>query len=110
VAGIQRLAVVDDAAGTDFGAGILAFEAAGSYLVSVIAANTAATDAEIYVYSVPFGTSGDPDLWALVAYKLPLPAYNSYETFRFGVNNTDSIYVAGSAGVRYFVQGIEQIG
>ena len=110
MAGINRLAVVDDATGTSFGEGIEAFVAPGNYLVSVIAANTTATDAEIYIYSVPFGTSGDPDLWAILAYKLPLPAYNSYETFRFAANTTDSVYVAGSAGVRYFVQGLEQIG
>jgi hypothetical protein len=38
-----------------------------------------------------------------------LPSYNSYETFRFGVNSTDTVYVAGSAGVRYLVQGILQV-
>jgi len=109
MAGIQRLAVEFDSTGTDFGSGIEAFVAEGNYLVSVIATNTSATNAEIYVYSVPDGTSSDADQWALVAYKLPLPAYNSYETFRFGVNDTDSVYVAGSAGVKYFVQGILQV-
>jgi len=109
MAGINRLAVIEDASGTTYGEGIEAFAATGNYLLSVIAANTASTDAEIYVYSVPSGSTTETE-WALVAYKLPLPAYNSYETFRFGVNNGDSVYVAGSAGVRYFVQGLEQIG
>lgn len=110
MAGIQRLNVVNDASGTSFGYGLVAFEATGAFLISVIATNTTDTDAEIYIYSVPAGASGDQDLWALLAYKLPLPAYNSYETFRFGVNNTDTVYVAGSAGIQYFVQGLEQIG
>jgi hypothetical protein len=108
MAGIQRLGVVNDASGTVYGSGNVAFAATGSYLVSVIATNTAATDAEIYIYIVPVGFTSETE-FGLLAYKLPLPAYNSYETFRFGVNDTDEIYVAGSAGVRYLVQGISQV-
>jgi hypothetical protein len=108
MAGIQRLGIVHDSTGTAYSFGNLAFAATGSYLVSVIATNTAATDAEIYIYIVPSGFTSEVE-FGLLAYKLPLPAYNSYETFRFGMNNTDSIYVAGSAGVRYLVQGISQV-
>lgn len=108
MAGVQRLGVVDDAAGTVYGSGNLAFTANGNYLLSVIATNTAATDAEIYIYVVPSGWTSNTE-WGLITYKLPVPAYNSYETFRFGVNDTDEVYVAGSAGVRYTVQGINQI-
>lgn len=108
MAGIQRLGIVNDATGSEYGQGHQAFAATGNYLVSVVATNTAATNAEIYVYVVPADWEESTE-WALVAYKLPLPAYNSYETFRFGVNNTDSVWVAGSAGVRYFVQGILQV-
>lgn len=109
MAGINRLAVVYATTDTTYGSGTLAFASTANYLLSVIATNRENTDAEIYVYSVPTGSS-DPNEWVLVAYKLPLPAYNSYETFRFAVNNTDTLYVAGSAGVQYSVQGIEQIG
>lgn len=110
MAGIQRLSVVNDESGTSFGSGILAFDATGDFFISVIATNTASTAAEIYVYSVPDGAESNQSAWALVAYKLPLPSYNSYETFRFGLSNTDKLYVAGSAGVHYFVQGLEQVG
>ena len=72
----------------------VAFTATGNYLLSVIATNTAATDAEIYVYVVPSGTSQTSAQWGLITYKLPLPAYNSYETFRFGVNDTDTVKYA----------------
>ena len=109
MAGIQRLSLVHDSSGTVYGNGIEAFISNGSYLTSVIAANTTDTDAEIYIYVVPSNWESETE-WSLVAYKLPLPAYNSYETFRFGTNPSDSIYVAGSAGIRYTVQGIEQIG
>ena len=107
MAGVQRLGIIDDASGTVYGSGNLAFTATGNYLLSVIATNTAATAAEIYIYVVPDGWEANTE-FGLLAYKLPLSAYNSYETFRFGVNNTDEVYVAGSAGVRYLVQGILQ--
>lgn len=106
MAGIQNLAIVDDTTGHAFGSGTVAFTASNNYLCSVIATNTSAVDGVIYVTVVPTGSTEEDG--ALIAYNLPLPAYNSYETFRFGINNTDSIYVAGSAGVRYFVQGIVQ--
>lgn len=106
MAGIQNLSIVDDNTGTTFGSGINAFTATNNYLCSVIATNTTANDGIIYVTVVPAGE--DEEDGALIAYNLPLPSYNSYETFRFGINNTDSIYVAGSAGTRYFIQGIVQ--
>jgi hypothetical protein len=107
VAGIERLAIYDQTTTTAFGSGNTAYTATGNFLVSVIATNTAATDAEIYVTLKTSG--GSETAGALIAHKLPLPAYNSYETFRFGMDNTDAIVVAGSGGVRFFVQGIEQI-
>jgi hypothetical protein len=106
VAGIQRLAIYDQASAAAFGSGNTAYTATGNYLVSVIATNTTATDAEIYVTLIP--SAGSETAGALIAHKLPLPAYNSYETYRFGMNNTDVIKVAGSAGIRFFVQGVEQ--
>lgn len=104
--GIQRLAIYDQTSATAFGSGNTAYTSTGAYLVSVIATNTTANDAEIYV---TLKTSADSETaGALIAHKLPLPAYNSYETYRFGMNNTDVIKVAGSTGIRFFVQGVEQ--
>lgn len=107
MAGIERLAIYDQTTTAAFGSGNTVFTATGNFLVSVIATNTTATDAEIYVTLKTSG--GSETAGALIAHKLPLPAYNSYETFRFGMDNTDAIVVAGSGGVRFFVQGIEQI-
>lgn len=106
MAGIQNLAIYDATTSAAFGSGNTVWTATGNYLVSVIATNTTETDGEIYVTVKP--SAGTEIGGALIAHKLPLPAYNSYETFRFGVNNADAIVVAGSAGVRYFVQGILQ--
>ena len=104
--GIERLAVTRLSSAVAYSTGTTAFTSTDYYLVSVIATNTAATDAEIYIYVVPSGASETG--YGLIAYKLTVPAYNSYETFRFGVNPTDVIKVAGPAGVAFYVQGIDQ--
>jgi len=104
--GIERLAVTRLSSAVAYSTGTTAFTSNDYYLVSVIATNTAATDAEIYIYVVPSGASETG--YGLIAYKLTVPAYNSYETFRFGVNPTDVIKVAGPAGMAFYVQGIDQ--
>ncbi len=108
MAGIQNLAIHKSTSATSFGSGTNIWTSDANYLCSVIATNTNALDAEIYV-TIKTSTGSETG-GALIAHKLPLPAYNSYETFRFGVNNTDAIYIAGPAGITYFVQGIEQAG
>jgi hypothetical protein len=104
--GIERLAVTRLSSAVAYSTGTTAFTSTDYYLVSVIATNTAATDAEVYIYVVPSGASETG--YGLIAYKLTVPAYNSYETFRFGVNPTDVIKVAGPAGMAFYVQGIDQ--
>lgn len=106
MAGIERLAVARLASATSYSTGTTLFTSTDYYLVSVIATNTSATDAEIYVYVVPSGSSETG--YGLIAYKLSVPAYNTYETFRFGVNPTDVVKVAGPAGVAFYLQGIDQ--
>lgn len=113
MAGIENIKVSFDANGTTYGTttALKVFTAPSSYLVSVIATNESNLDGNIYVYVIPLGSTNysDPTKWATIAYNLPLPAKNSYETFRFGVNYSDEIYVAGSPGIKYFVQGINQV-
>ena len=105
--GIERLAVTRLSSTVAYGSsGTTAFTSTDYYLVSVIATNTAATDSEIYVYVVPSGSSETG--YGLIVYKLLVPAYNSYETFRFGINPTDVVKVAGPAGMAFYVQGIDQ--
>jgi hypothetical protein len=64
------------------------------------------TSQSIYIYVIPSGASETG--YGLIAYNLTVPAYNSYETFRFGVNPTDVIKVAGPSGMAFYVQGIDQ--
>jgi hypothetical protein len=109
VAGIARLGVTKLTSAVSFGSsGTTAYTANDNFLLSVIATNTEATNANIYVYVVPSGATTEAE-YGLVAYSLPLSGYNTYETFRFGVNNGDVVKVAGSAGVSYYVQGIDQV-
>ena len=107
MAGIERLAVARLSSTIAYGSsGTTLFTSADYYLVSVVATNTTAADVEIYVYVVPSGASETG--YGLIAYKLIVPAYNSYETFRFGVNPTDVIKVAGPSGVAFYLQGLDQ--
>jgi hypothetical protein len=109
VAGIERLGVTKLASAVAFGSsGTTVYTAADNFLLSVIATNTEATNASIYVYVVPSGATTEAE-YGLVAYSLPLSGYNTYETFRFGVNSGDVVKIAGSAGVSYYVQGIDQV-
>lgn len=110
MAGIQNLGVVNDAVGSAYGFGNKAFTATDNYLCSVIATNMSGADAHFYVYVIPEGATNydNASTWAPIAFNLPLSTDNSYETFRFGINATDEIWVAGSANIRYFVQGIVQ--
>jgi hypothetical protein len=107
MAGIERLAVTRLSSAVAYGSsGTTAFTSTDYYLISVIATNTTEADAEIYVYVIPSGASETG--YGLIAHKLIVPAYNSYETFRFGVNPTDVVKVAGPAGMAFYVQGIDQ--
>lgn len=109
MAGITRLGVTKLASAVAFGSGgTTAYTATDNFLLSVIATNTEATNASIYIYVIPSGATTEAE-YGLIAYSLPLSGYNTYETFRFGVNNGDVVKVAGSAGVSYYVQGIDQV-
>jgi hypothetical protein len=109
MAGIQRLGVTKLTSSVAFGSGgTTVYTSTDNFLLSVVATNTDDTDANIYVYVIPSGATTSAE-YGLIAYNLPLSGYNTYETFRFGVNNGDVVKVAGSAGVSYYVQGIDQV-
>lgn len=110
MSGVRNLAVKDNPVDTAYGFGHKAFTANTNYLISLIVTNTATTNGNFYVYIIPEGSVNynDTTEWAPIAYDLPLSANNSYETFRFGLNSTDEVWVAGSAGTKFFVQGIDQ--
>lgn len=91
---------------------VVAFESEAVYLLEVIATDISGNDGNIYIFIKHTGDDAQTNPenhYGWMAYNLPLPGYNSYQTFRFAINNGDSICVAGSPGVSYHVQGIEQV-
>jgi hypothetical protein len=108
MAAIERRGIAKLSEAVAFGSGgTTLFTADGNYLLSVIAANTKSTDGVVFVYVVPDGASEDE--YGIMAYSLPVSGFNSYETFRFGVNPTDVVKVAGSEGIAFYIQGIDQV-
>lgn len=109
MAAIERRALVQLGADVAFGSGgTTLFTADDNYLVSVIAVNTKATDGVIYVYVVPAGATSESQ-YGIIAYSFPVSGFNGYETYRFGVNPTDVVKVAGSVGMAFYLQGIDQV-
>lgn len=92
----------------DYGSGTAVFTATAPTLLSIIAVNTSEDVAYTYIYVVPEDTEATPSEWGVIAYRLPISGNNIYETFRFAVNLSDTVYVAGSAGIAYYVQGVPQ--
>ena len=105
---IQRLNVLKTTESIFELDGDLLFDAtAHDYLASVIATNTLASAGSLFVYIVPENETVEAN-YGLIAYNLTISGYNTYETFRFAINQGDQLYVAGSQGIAYYLQGIEQ--
>lgn len=83
----------------------------GNYLVSVLAANTTlATTPELKasIWVIPAGAGGEAD-YIYIAKNLSIGVGQSYETFRFAVNDGDAIYVeATTSSCSFSCTGIPQ--
>ena len=78
------------------------------YLVDVIATNLSEDDGVIYIYVKHVGDTVYTQ-YSWIAFKLPLPSQNSWTSSKFAVNLGDTVYVAGSAGISFHAQGMDQI-
>lgn len=102
--GLRRLAISNPGANTD----TTLFTADNQYLLSVIATNTSASSSNIRVWVEPSGASASSQ-YAFIVYDLPVDGKNSYETFRFAVNQNDLVRVrADSASVSFQSYGLVQ--
>lgn len=103
--GLRRLAISNPSANTD----TVLFTADDQYLMSVIAANKSTTSASnIRVWIEPAGSSGVSE-YAFIVYDIPVDETNSYETFRFAVNQGDVIKIrANSANISFQATGLVQ--
>lgn len=102
--GLQRLGIINPIANS---ASTL-FVADDQYLVSVIAANKSASAATIRVWTEPVGSTQQSE-YAYVVYDLPVDEANSFETFRFAINQGDAIKVsATSSSISFSAFGLIQ--
>lgn len=81
------------------------------YLVSVIAANKAITATpvcKVSIWVVPSGAT-QASQYVYIGYNLTLSVGQSFETFRFAVNEGDTVYVkATTSNVSFACNGVEQ--
>src|SRR6056297_1002118 len=104
---ISRLGIANPSANTDT---VLAgFNA--EYLVSVVVANKAVVATpvtRVSIWIVPGGAT-IPAQYAYIAFNLELGVGSSFETFRFGVVNGDTVYVRSSTdNTSFSINGILQ--
>jgi hypothetical protein len=102
---LVRLGISNPAANT----ATTIFTSNNQYLVSIIATNKAsATPANLRVWVQPSGSSTESQ-YSYLIYDLPLDSLNSYETFKFAVNQNDVVRVQSStANVSFSAYGIIQ--
>lgn len=92
--GLIRLAVSNPTAVTD----TTLFTADNQYLTSIIFVNKSTTNiGTASVWVQPSGSSTEAE-YAYIIYDLPIDSTNSYETFRFAINQNDEIHIECSHG------------
>jgi len=102
--GLRRLAISNPNANTD----TTLFTADNQYLMSVITTNKSASAADISVWIEPSGSSSASQ-YAYIVYNLPVDGLNSYETFRFAVNQNDVVKIRSStADLSFQAYGLVQ--
>jgi len=103
--GLQRLGISNPTANTN----TTIYTATNQYLVSVIATNKSVINSEkISVWVEPSGASGASE-YAYIVYDITLDAANSFETFRFAINQNDVVRIrASTADISFQVYGLVQ--
>lgn len=103
--GLQRLAISNPSAATS----TTLYTSTNQLLASVIATNkSTTTSANVTVWIQPSG-SASASQYAYIVYELPIDASNSFETFRFAVNQNDVIKIQSStADVSFSAYGMIQ--
>lgn len=102
--GLRRLAIAAPSANTD----TTIFTADNQYLMSVILTNKGASSTNMRVWVEPSGSSTAAE-YAYILYDVPLDGNNSYETFRFAVNQNDVVKVrVSTADISVAAYGLVQ--
>lgn len=104
---IQRLGIVNPSANTD--TSVASFSS--GYLVSVLVTSKAVTavpQCKVSIWVAPANAVLDSQ-YAYIAFNLQIPVGSSFETFRFAVNDGDTLYVRTSTDTTSFsLNGIAQ--
>jgi hypothetical protein len=104
---IQRLGLANPAANED----IVLYTAVDNYLVSVVVANKAINATpltKVSIWVVPANATV-PAQYAYIASNLLVSVGQSFETFRFGLNSGDTVYVRTSVALTSFsINGVPQ--
>jgi hypothetical protein len=104
---IVRLGAHTPAANTSY----ILYNVETSHLASIIATNTltsSASETEVDIWVVPQGVSQTSG-YAYVVSKLLLGIGQSFETFKFGINAGDTVFVRSTtAGTSFVIQGMSQ--
>lgn len=103
--GVRRLGISNPSANTN----TTIFTSDNQYLLSVIATNkSASSSAIIDVWVQPSGSTTESQ-YAYIVKSLPIDAANSYETFRFAVNQNDIVRISSTtASVSFSAYGLIQ--
>jgi hypothetical protein len=105
MAAILPLAAAEITSDSTFETGSsLLYTSTGNVLANVLVTNTSSVEAECYVFITTSTFSSSPQ----IAYRIPVPARNTYETFKFTMDLGDELRVAGHAGLVFYAQGIDQ--
>lgn len=102
---ISRIAIKNPAADTP----TIALNSTGTYVLSVIMANTSASQTtKVDVWVAPLDSEEESD-WGYISKNAPIEPGNSLETFRFALVPDDVLYVKSDNGFASFsVVGISQ--
>jgi hypothetical protein len=105
---IVRLGAFTPTANTNY----VLYTVSTSYLASVIASNTltsaTTTATKVDIWVVPQGVS-QPSGYAYITSNLEVGLGQSFETFKFGVNAGDTVFVKSTtAGTSFVIQGMDQ--
>lgn len=99
---INRLGVSQPSANTN----TLIYTSTRNAIVSIIATNLSTTAATVRTWTVPQGATL-PSQYSYHTYDTNLPGSNTLETFRFAIQEGDTIYVRSSTGnVSFSLNGI----
>lgn len=111
MAAIRELGTVAITEDTTIETAVALFEPTNEYLIEVIATKVSGGDGTLSVFIKHPGDDEQTtpeDFYMWLCHNIPLPEYNTFNTFKVGIDSGCSLLVYGSAGTSVSVQGVIQ--